>query len=136
MGGPAAITESDTGQAEGTVTVSSPRVTTYPADSYGSGPQHGYFVIVTVTAIADAAYTGGFDISTSDFYALVSGRHYDEGNGNAYGALSDMNSELGYVTLAGGETASGKLVFDLPSRHGEIIYAPNYDGQPLAEWKY
>jgi hypothetical protein len=47
-----------------------------------------------------------------------------------------VNSELGYTTLAAGETASGKLVFDVPSRHGQIVYAPNYDGQPVAEWSY
>ena len=30
----------------------------------------------------------------------------------------------------------GKLAFDVSSPHGYIVYAPNLDGQPLAEWKY
>jgi len=136
MGGQETLTETDTGTTIGTLTLASPHVTTYPADSYGERPQNGYYVIVTARAGADQGYTGGYDVSTSDFYALVGGQHYDEGDGNAYQALSDINSELGYTTLAAGETTSGKLVFDLPSRHGEIVYAPNYGGQPLAEWKY
>jgi hypothetical protein len=136
MGGTETLTETDTGTTIGTLAISSPRVTTYPADSYGSRPQHGYYVIVTARAGADQGYASGYEVSTSDFYALASGQHYDEGDGNAYDALSDVNSELGYTTLAAGETTSGKLVFDVPSRHGQIVYAPNYDGQPVAEWSY
>jgi hypothetical protein len=38
--------------------------------------------------------------------------------------------------LAAGETTDGWLSFDVPSRHGEIVYAPNSNLQPIAEWSY
>ena len=136
MGGTETVGSNDTGATEGTITVGSLVRATQPADSYGSAPKNGYFVIVTARAAADTGYTDGFDVSSSDFYALSGGSHYDEANGNSYDALSDSSDELGYTTLAAGERVSGKMVFDVPSRHGKIVYAPNYDGQPLAEWSY
>jgi hypothetical protein len=135
MGDAAAISTGDTLSA--TVVVSHPVVSSQPADpTYGSRPQNGYFVVVTATIAADKAYTGGFDINPLDFYALSGDSHYGEDNGNAYNALTDINSELSPATLAAGETTSGKLAFDVSSPHGYIVYAPNLDGQPLAEWKY
>ena len=136
MGDTETLGSNDTGATEGTATVSHPVIATQPADQYGSAPQNGYFVIVTVAATADQGYTGGYDVYSGDFYALSGGSHYTEGNGNSYSALADSSAELGYTTLAAGESTSGKLVFDVPSRHGYIVYAPNLDGQPLAEWKY
>ena len=136
MGGTETVGSNDTGATEGTVTISHPVIATQPADQYGSTPKNGYFVIVTASATADQGYTGGYDIYSGDFYALSGGSHYTEGGGNSYNALSDISSELNYTTLAAGESVSGKLVFDVPSRHGYIVYAPNSDGQPLAEWKY
>ena len=135
MGDPATINTGDTLSA--TVVVSHPVTSSQPADpTYGSRPQNGYYVVVTATATADQSYNGGFDINPLDFYALSGGSHYGEDNGNAYNALTDINSELSPVTLAAGETTSGKLAFDVSSPHGYIVYAPNLDGQPLAEWKY
>jgi len=136
MGDPETLGSNDTGATEGTVTISHPVLATQPADSYGSAPQNGYFVVVTAAAAADQGYTDGFDIYSGDFYALSGGSHYGESNGNSYDALADINTELNSSTLAAGETTSGKLVFDVSSPHGYIVYAPNMDGQPLAEWKY
>jgi hypothetical protein len=28
------------------------------------------------------------------------------------------------------------MVFDVPSRHGQIVYAPNLDGEPIGIWKF
>lgn len=136
MGDTETLGSNDTGATEGTVTISHPVLATQPADSYGSAPQNGYFVVVTAAAAADQGYTDGFTIYSGDFYALSGGGHYGESNGNSYDALADINTELNSSTLAAGETTAGKLVFDVPSRHGYIVYAPNMDGQPLAEWKY
>lgn len=136
MGDTETLGSNDTGATEGTVTISHPVLATQPADSYGSAPQNGYFVVVTAAAAADQGYTDGFDIYSGDFYALSGGSHYGESNGNSYDALADINTELNSSTLAAGETTSGKLVFDVSSPHGYIVYAPNMDGQPLAEWKY
>ncbi len=47
-----------------------------------------------------------------------------------------IGMELNATTLNASETASGWLLFDLPSPHGKIVYAPNLDGQPLAYWKF
>ena len=72
-----------------------------------------------------------------DFYDLTRGQHHDSGNGNAYNALSDRQSNADITTtLAAGEMASGWTAFDVPSRHGTIVYSPNTDGQPIAEWSY
>jgi hypothetical protein len=122
----------------GTVTVESITATTEPADpSFGQAPANGYYVIVRVKDTADPSYTGGWDVNELDFYALAGGSHYDPGDGNAYEALSDSQSNADITsTLAAGETAKGWLAFDVPSRHGRIVYAPNLNGQPLAEWSY
>lgn len=134
MGTATSVTSNGTPAAS--ITVSSPVLSTQPADQYGSVPANGYFVTVSVAATADQSYTGGFDINPLDFYALANGTHYTWDNGNAMSALADPNQELSATTLAAGENASGKLAFDVPSPHGYIVYAPNLNGQPLAEWKY
>ncbi len=134
MGDSVSITTGGTPSA--TITVSSPYVTTRPANQYGSAPQNGYFVTVTVKVTADQAYTSGFDINPFDFYALSGGTHYEWISGNAIFALASPSQELSTATLAAGENTSGKLAFDVSSPHGYIVYAPNLNGQPLAEWKY
>ena len=131
------LTKTADGTAVGTVTVAKQAVTTYPADSYGEAPANGYYVIVKVTAAADAANHDGWFVSPLDFHAVVHGQHYDEGNGHAYEALTSAQSGQDLSsTLSAGETATGYLAFDVPKAHGTIVYAPNSDGQPLAVWSY
>jgi len=123
----------------GTVKVEDPTVTTSPADpSYGSRPAHGWYVIVKIDMAADPGYTDGWGVCDCDFYALVGGRHYDSGNGNSYEALKDYQSaqSISFTNLGAGESAAGYVAFDLPSRHGKIVYSPNSDSQPVAEWSY
>jgi hypothetical protein len=134
LGLPAGITQGGTDAA--TVNVKSAEVFTTPADQYGEAPQNGYYIKARVSARALASFTGGFDVTSSDFYVKAGGEHVQEGDGNAYYALPDSQSELGYVTLAAGEHTSGWLVFDSPAPHGTIVYAPNLDGQPVASWKF
>jgi hypothetical protein len=86
--------------------------------------------VVHVSATADSSYTRGWFVSESDFYDLVSGSHYTNGNGDAFQANS-LSTQL-----AAGEAADGWLSFDVPRRHGKIVYAPNSNGQPIAEWSY
>jgi hypothetical protein len=128
----------DSGNAtEGSVTVKSVNVTQYPADSYGEAPANGYYVIVHVSAKADPSYTQGFDINSLDFNAVSHGQQYQEGNGNAFEALSNNQSGQDITTtLAAGNRADGWIAFDVHSPHGKIVYAPNLDGQPLATWRY
>ena len=131
------VGNASTNATSATITVESVSVTTQPAQSYGSAPANGYFVVVQVKATCDPSYTGGFPINELDFYDLVRGHHYDPGNGNSYSALSDSQTNQSITaTLGAGETSSGWIAFDVPRSHGYIVYAPNANGQPLAEWKY
>jgi hypothetical protein len=137
LGQTVTLADPSSNAAIGTVTAESATVTTRPAQSYGYRPAHGYFVVVQVKATADPSYPDGWEISEDEFYALVRGTHYDPGNGYAIMALTDAQSTADITTvLAAGETARGWMAFDVPSRHGYIAYAPNPNGQPVAEWKY
>lgn len=133
LGDSASITQD--GADAATIVLGSRVVLSQPVDQYSDGPQHGYFVAIRVHATGAASLTGGFDINPLDFYALTSSAHYDEGDANAYEGPHN-GAELEAATLNAGETTSGWLLFDLPSSHGEIVYAPNLDGQPLAYWKF
>jgi hypothetical protein len=132
------IADSTTNATIGTVTVNSVSVTTQPADlSYGSRPANGYYVIVKVSATADQSYTDGFNINALDFYALSHGQQFQQDNGNAFDALSNGQSSQDITTTLGaGQTSTGWIAFDVSYPHGHIVYAPNMDGQPLAEWSY
>jgi len=136
VGQPADITQD--GSDAATVTVKSVNVTTMPADpEFGSPPANGYYVIVEVSASTLPGYTQGFDVNALDFYALSHGRHFEQDNGNAYDALSDTQSNQDVTaTLGAGQTSTGFIAFDVTRPHGTIVYAPNFDGQPLAEWRY
>jgi hypothetical protein len=128
LGGTAEITSDD--GTDGTVTVSKLEITTRPADPYGSKPRRGYFLIFTVKLRADSQLS----VSEDEFYvATKSGEHVDEGDGNSYEATTDT---LGYAELNAGEHKSGLLVFDAPSKHGTLNYAPNYEGGPIASWTF
>lgn len=136
MGQSAGLSSGDT--PAGDIILDGLKVTTWPADpEFGSKPKHGYFVNVGVTTTADPGYSDGLSIYSGDFYVVSSyGQHFNEGEGNSYDALKDSSDELPYTNLAAGEAVSGRLVFDVPSRHGVIAYSPNSDGQPIAEWKF
>ena len=87
VGQPLMVSQGGGTTTAATVTVTKVTVTTQPADpSFGSPPQNGYYIIATVTVTASQ---DGFDINTLDFYCLTHGHHYDEGNGNAFQAVSN-----------------------------------------------
>jgi hypothetical protein len=128
------VTVSDTGLGyHGTVTITGAKVVTGPQAEFGSAPAHGYFVIATVKATA--ASGGQLGINPLDFYAKAKGQHIGTMDGNAMGAI-DSSQELTASTLNGGETATGQIVFDVPSAHGQIVYAPGLNSQALASWNY
>ena len=133
LGDPASISQD--GPNAATITLSKRVVSSQPVDQFSDGPQNGYFVAIRVGVSADPSLTTGFDINPLDFYALSGSTHYDEGDGNAFEG-PHSGAELSATTLNASETASGWLLFDLPSPHGKIVYAPNLDGQPLAYWKF
>jgi hypothetical protein len=126
---------SQDGASAATIILSKKVISSQPVDQFADGPQNGYFVAIRVDVSADPSLTTGFDINPLDFYALSGSTHYDEGDGNAFEGPHN-GAELNATTLNAGETASGWLLFDLPTPHGKIVYAPNLDGQPLAYWKF
>lgn len=128
-------TISEDGAGDITLTVTSVTPTSGPVDAYSDGPAKGWFVAVHITVRGGSDLTSAFDLSSFDFYALSGSAHFDEGNGNAFEGPHGLD-ELAATSVNAGETASGWLVFDLPRPHGHIVYAPNLDGQPLAEWKF
>jgi hypothetical protein len=117
----------------GTVTTTGAQLVTGPQTELGSAPAHGHFVIVTVKATA--ASGGQLDINPLDFYAKAAGQHFDSTDGNAFGAI-DSSQELSASTLNSGESATGQIAFDVPSAHGQIVYAPGLDSQAVASWNY
>jgi hypothetical protein len=132
LGQPVTVNDSLASQ-QGTVTITSAKVVTGPQTEFGSAPAHGHFVIATVKAAATSG--GQLDINPLDFYAKANGQHISSTDGNAFGAI-DSSQELSASTLNGGEAATGQIVFDVPSAHGQIVYAPGLDSQALASWNY
>jgi hypothetical protein len=124
------------GQDAADITITRVSVTTQPADpEFGEPPQNGYYVTAHVKVVVRPDFSGGFDVSSQDFYAKHGTDHFDEGNGNAFEAPGN-SQDLSFSTLGAGETATGTLVFDMPAPHGRIAYAPNLNGQALGYWRY
>ena len=125
------ITQDD--QPAGTLAVASVKSTRKSNVDYGLPPANGYFVTFTVRVNSTI---DGLGIGALDFYTVLGGRHYDAGNGNVYEGVN-TNNELSYTTLNAGEHTQGTICFDLPSPHGQLQYAPIYQGATsIAIWKY
>jgi len=90
-------------------------------------PQHGLYMgaYVQVHALAD-------EQDMLDVDALVGGHHY---SGDAITGSTAFDPSLDYVTLNTGERASGWLVFDVPTRHGQLVLR-DLDQQAVGVWKY
>jgi hypothetical protein len=88
-----------------------------------------------ITTVKATARGGQLSINPLDFYAKADGQHISSMDGNAMGAI-DSSQELTASTLNSGETATGQMVFDVPSAHGQIVYAAGLNSQALASWNY
>lgn len=102
------------------------------ADAFGPDllvPKHGWYVIAHVRATGTS---GSFEINPLDFYIKSSnGFHTEDPE-----YLDAWGPALDSATLHGGEHVSGTIVYDVPTRHGKLVYSPNLDGEPLATWSY
>ena len=67
-----------------------------------------------------------------DLYALVRGRHYE---GDAYTTSTAFEPPLDLLPFNKGERLAGWMVFDVPSRHGQLVL-DNVDGDKVAVWTY
>jgi Domain of unknown function (DUF4352) len=123
-------TEGD--NTEFSVTITRAHTTTNPPDQYSDRPANGYFVTFTIHAVNAHASSDPVDFNPYDFYVTVRGEHFDQEAGNAFEAANTFNA----TTLAPNEDLNGKFSFDIPARHGRLVYSPNYDSVPLAYWTF
>jgi hypothetical protein len=79
------------------------------------------------------ALKSGVDVNVFDFYVRTSdGRRFDPGDGNALGVEGDNGLES--TTLTKGEKLTATMAFDVPSRHGALVYAPG--DEAIGEWRF
>lgn len=119
------------GSEAGTLTVTKVSTAAVEPGEFGSSPERGMFLVVHLSA----AGTGvPFDVNPFEFSVTGSDRtHYEDATYS-----SAWGPEFSDTTLNTGEHTKGTLVFDVSNtaKHGKVIYAPNYDGVPLATWTY
>lgn len=87
-------------------------------------------------ATANPSYTEGWEIAEPEFYALVGGTHYDPGNGYAILALTDASRPSTSLPSSQPVRQPGDGWRSTCQADTAIAYAPNSNGQPVAEWKY
>src|SRR6266508_2066375 len=121
-------TTSDGGGAAD-ITVTKVDAATREPGEFGDTPEHGWFVILHVT---ETGTGGSYDVNPLDFYAKASNGFHAEDTA----IVTHWGPSLDYGTLHDGEHLSGTLVYDVPTRHGKLVYSPNYQGEPLASWSY
>jgi hypothetical protein len=134
MGQSVNVTSAQTGDdGAAIVTLSGAQVTTQPVGG-APAPANGYYVVFTVKATATA---NGFIFAGDYFYAVVSGKQYNQDSGNGLFAFS--NSQLNKApTLNKGQSATGQLAFDIPAQHGVIVFIPGWptNNTPAASWSF
>jgi hypothetical protein len=120
------LTSNDTGDEVLQLKVD--RVKFAGGDEYNK-PERGLFlgVYVKTKALADDQSS-----QWGALYVQMRGHHYD-----ASGCCPDgFKPELGYIDLNKGETAEGWLIFDVPTRHGQVVLEQEYDGGKIATWSF
>jgi hypothetical protein len=129
-----------------TIKVSPPTFST--SDASGDTPQYGYFATftVTMTDIAPAATQDDIVPDSDDFYVDAPDRQlYGNGAqtnvlpGNGYSAA--LPDDLGNgpnqaEDLLPGQSETGTVVIDVPSLHGQLVYAGSSDGQVDGAWSF
>jgi Domain of unknown function (DUF4352) len=111
------------------ITITKVEAATREPVSYGSKPERGWFVVMHVKAVGTG---GGVDVNPFDFYVKSpNGFHAEDSTySDAWGPTFDS------ATLNKGEHVSGTLIYDVPSRHGRLVYAPNLDGEAIGIWEF
>jgi hypothetical protein len=105
--------------------------------AYGIGeteyPDNKYFVKFKVTV---KAYDDGFEVNPYDFFIRnADGSRLDSGEGNTI--FVQAKPDFSSATLKGGESYTGWIVFDLPAKHGELVYSgPGWGDESISEWSF
>lgn len=128
------VTVTEEGDDTGTVTIAAgrPMLTTAALSDYGQKPARRYYATFTLTAqCTSSGHT--LNLNPFDFYVRNSdGDRFGYSDGN----MAGLDSQVNDATLGQGEKLRGTLTFDVPMRHGELVYAPNADGGTLATWVF
>ncbi len=113
------VLSADTGQEVVRITLSAQRFTTGRPNEFSDPPAEKFFLHVVV--LAQATGSQQVSVDPSQFYfRLPSGDRFNSGEGNASGAVG--NRALASTTLNPGEKVRGEVVFDVPSKAGDIVY--------------
>ena len=99
----------------------------FATDDKFARPEHGFYMGAYVKAHALSDEQDALEL-----YALVRGRHYD---GDAYTTSTAFEPLLDLLPFNKGERLAGWMVFDVPSRHGQLVL-DNVDGDKVAAWTY
>ena len=131
MGRSVSLTSGQTGGVGAAIiALSGGQVTTQPIGS--QAPANGYYVVVHVKATATTA--DGFVIDPTEFYAVVKGREYDTESGNS--PTFSLPNQLFAGGPVKGESTSGDIAFDIPARHGTIVFSPGNSNRPVTYWSF
>lgn len=135
LGEPLLISGGLGGETTAKVVASDLRVTDAYTANYGltTTPANGYFVTfhIAITNSGDA----GFSFNPFNYKVIVDGQQYQQANGKSL-VVGSAADALSAGVLAPGTSTGGDITFDLPSPHGTLVYAPNYDGVPLGSWSF
>jgi predicted secreted protein len=131
---PSDLAAGDTGSftsdaGAGDITVTKIQAATRDPGEFGERAKHGWYVVIHLKATGTS---GSYDVNSFDFYAKASnGYHTEDAE-----YLESWGPALDGGTLHSGEHISGTIVYDMPTKHGKLVYSPNLDGEPLATWSY
>jgi len=115
------------GHSVADVAVTHVGVATVEPGPAGARPEQGYFVVVRVRTVATGT---SFDLSPYDFVLL----ERDGSRAPRATSTTAWRPPLAAASLTLAGDASGTIVFDAPSRHGRVAYAPH--GTALVEWRF
>lgn len=118
---------SDAGDAD--ITITKVQMATRDPAPYGERPSHGWFIVFHMKATGSS---GSYDVNPFDFYVKSSnGFHTEDAE-----YLDSWGPSFESGTLHSGEHLSGTIVYDVPTKHGKLVYSPNLDSEPLATWTF
>lgn len=130
VGETASITQN--GSEGATIKVTKVEVSKKSLGQYGSKPENGAFKVITVAAANSGDES--FDVNPFDWYYLdADGAKYEYGDDNAF-ASGYEGKDFNGTTLNKGEKTSGTMVFDVPADAVKLVYAPNFDSEPIGIW--
>lgn len=146
LGETAGYTNVDTGVVESEFTVDAITVDPECTAEYIEPPEHGHFVVATITASVSSTFQEYIE-SFGSF--PVTGMPFDIGSFTIIDTngvvVNSIDSAATYACLPEdelipsevgiGQNATGKVVFDSPVEHGTLVYVPWFD-QTGWEWTF